>query len=248
MKLQTNNLVGDRLNLFLFLYTRHEFVQSALNSSPVPSHLLAAFGQLPGPISTVEHINESPLYCPRKDFFSVKTSSLCSESTLHILQATRSLIDATIRINALPNERRSECAQEFQLLKSQLEGLLKPSKDMQVDYVNESCRLTAEAVSRAVNTNTSFQDLDGDIGEKLKSALQKTDIGFLWGQMSGVLFWVALVGSTIAGVGRPSHSFLDSLLRRLIYELTYKAPVYEVVTIAVANFVQLQEVISASKK
>jgi hypothetical protein len=233
-----------------FSCTRHEFVRSATACIPIEGYLLARFGQISRPISDSDFIPESPLYCPRNDFHSIRNTRYCHEGTLCILRATKRLIGTTLATDTTLGEEREADLGRYETAKSGLTILLSATSSrgsMHGDYVYECCRLAAVMMMRAIDTTTPFRDLHTDMVSELKAAMQKTDIGNTWGQMSGVLFWIALVGSS-AAIGKPQHSYMDSVLRRLIYELTYKNPIFEVVTIATWNFIRIQSILGNGGK
>jgi hypothetical protein len=167
--------------------------------------------------------------------------------TLLILQATRSLIDAAVIMEEISSPKRELDLQHQEKAASRLAELVStPHNNVQGDYVYESCRLAAEMVLFAIRTNTAFKDMEDYRIDNLKSAISRTDVGGLWGPMSGVLFWITLTACSVATFGRPHHSYLDSINRRLVMELTYKNTVYEVVTTAVLKFFRLQKAIENS--
>jgi len=230
------------LNACLLQSNRHAFVHAAVRNTPIKNDLLASYGHIPRPISNSELIAESPLFCPRDDFYSIRSLESCSEGTLRILHATKSLVDATLDINdPTPSQEPELSRRRYETAKSQLTVLLSATSDrMHVDYVYECCRLAALIMSRAIDTGTPLKETDNYPISELKSAMQKTDIGSAWGRMSGVLFWIVLVGASAAVIGTPHHSYMESALRHVYVELTYKSPLFEAMTIASSNFVSIQ--------
>lgn len=76
--------------------------------------------------------------------------------------------------------------------------------------------ITLEAISRRVPLTSTDQNLTAG----LIKALEKTDIGDCWGDIRGVLYWVALTGSA-ASQGRDGCRMLDSTLGRSMFQMTF---------------------------
>lgn len=214
--------------------SRHEFTRSATLGLPLGPEWVVTFCQSQGAISDSEFVLESPLYCPRDDFYSVRKHPKCSAQTLQVLRGMRYLIDTVTDPTSATNA-------EYASIKAGLISL--PSvttvvENVSRDYIFESCRLASMIMITALDNGTPFFDLNDSLGEKLKLALERTDIGSYWGSMSGVLFWIAMVGSATT-FGKPQHSFMNSVLVRGDHELTYRNSIFEAATLAAYKFQRL---------
>jgi hypothetical protein len=209
---------------------RHEFSRAATVGIPIGETWIAAFCQPTNVLSDEEFLPESPLYCPRYDFHSVRKSPLCSQQTLQLLRSARALVDSVLddsqrngyeiaRNNLVNMPSATECSQET----------------VYRDYIYESCRLAALLMITALDDRVGFGKLDTPLVGQLKESMQKTDIGSYWGHMSGVLFWVSMVGFA-AAIGKPEHSFMNTVLVRGDHDLAYRNTVFEGATIAAYNF------------
>jgi hypothetical protein len=213
---------------------RHEFTRSATLGLPLGPEWVMAFCQSNRVMTDSEFVLESPLYCPREDFYSVRKHPKCSVQTLQVLRWMRYLIDAVTDHNSAPNAEYASVRASLIAMPSVTTAVDKFSRD----YIFESCRLASMIMITALDTGTPFVDLNGSLGEELKLALEKTDIGGYWGSMSGVLFWIAMVGSA-ATFGKPQHSFMNSVLVRGDHELTYRNSMFEAATLAAYKFQRL---------
>jgi hypothetical protein len=211
--------------------------------APVDDQLVQIYGRFSRPVSDEEFVAESPLFCPRQDFYSLLVSPICDADTLQLLRLVRDLLDSRFAVETAPGDLQKTILLRYKAIKSTLSDLIYAPVSKK-STVNESCRLAALMTVAALETNTPFRDLDIQMVDDLKNALQKTDIGSNWGKMSGVLFWIALLGSS-AATGKPQHRYMDGALRRVMYELTYKYPLFEAVSLAALNFMRLQEIIHA---
>jgi hypothetical protein len=191
---------------------------------------VVAFCQPSRIISDAEFLPESPLYCPRRDFYSVSKSPKCSDHTLRILRGVRRLVDSIVD---------NHVEFDYETIRTDLVGMPSATtatqKQVYGDYIYESCRLAALAMIEAIDARTPFVNIGIPIVDRLKSALQKTDIGHYWGNMSGVLFWISMVGMA-AAIGKPQHCFMSSVLARGDHELAYGNTVFEGATIAAYRF------------
>jgi hypothetical protein len=70
----------------------------------------------------------------------------------------------------------------------------------------------------AIETYQPLASTDTVLTLDLVKALEKTDIGDNWGELSGVLYWVSMIGSA-SSHGRPDHRLLNSTLGRTMSKL-----------------------------
>lgn len=225
-----------------FFSSRHELTHSAMSDVPVEEQILLKYGQLLKPLSRSDLIAESPLFCPRDDLYSVQSSRDCSDRTAALLHAAADFVDAILSLGLLLGDPHTPQFGQYEAAKSALDTFLLVENGgiTHVDYVYECCRLAALMMVCAVDTGISFSEVDNTLVDQLKSTMQKTDIGNTWGQMSGVLWWVCLIGASAATIGKPQHSYIDTVLRQTMHVLTYKSPLFEASTIATMNFIKLK--------
>ncbi len=96
------------------------------------------------------------------------------------------------------------------------------------DYVYEACRIVAVLMVQSAERNQLWRVLaqEGSGSETvtllraLRYALEKTDLGSLWGKNIGLLYWVGLVFHC-AAFGSTEYPFAHALHVRVCFELTY---------------------------
>ena len=90
------------------------------------------------------------------------------------------------------------------------------------DFIYESCRLTSVLMVRSVQTLSNWR-LTAEresLLRPIREALKRTDLGGLWGNKVGLLYWVVLVFSC-AAFGTPDYLKAHSVLLMLHFELTF---------------------------
>ena len=167
---------------------------------------------------------ESPLYCPQKTFDPLLQSKRLSEDTLHLLYNSKALIDLVVDFDeGAVNDASFDIT--FYYLKTELEHHTS-AHDVIVTserhWIFECCRLTVVIILVAIETSQPLVSSDSMFTRCLVRALEKTDIGDNWGELSGVLYWVLMVGSASCH-GRPGHRLMDSTLGRTMAKLTFTA-------------------------
>jgi len=123
---------------------------------------------------------ESPLCCPRGDFYSVCNSQRCTSLTLKILSGVRHLVHLLVDdCNTFDYEtiRTGLLSMPSTITASEV-GFL-------IDYYYESCRLAALLMIEAIDSKTSYANLGAPLVDQIKSALQRQTLDY-WGIMSGV--------------------------------------------------------------
>jgi len=206
------------------MLTRYYLVRCATKAIPVLDICVSTYCQPLQTISDLEFLPESPLFCPRPNFYTLPRCSRCSSHTLRILRSARKLVDSMVEDNI-----------DVDYEKTRADLLSMPPVTTGGDYIYESCRLAALLMIQANDAQIPFAKLEVPLIKQLKSALQKTDIGDFWGTMAGVLFWVGLVGCTSAQ-GKPQHPFMNSIMLRGELAFTFKGIVFEGATIAAYKF------------
>ena len=74
---------------------------------------------------------------------------------------------------------------------------------------------------------------------KFGQCIEKTDIEGNWGELSGVLYWVSMIGSA-SSQARPGHRLLDSTLGRTMSEIAFTASDFGSAVESVRQFSHLQ--------
>ena len=72
--------------------------RAATLAQPIDPTFIFAFCQYSHAYSNDEFLPESPLFCPRSDFYTIKKSNKCSVYTLQILRGLKNLIDWMIEV------------------------------------------------------------------------------------------------------------------------------------------------------
>jgi hypothetical protein len=174
---------------------------TAINAQPTSPTFDIDIDNAPTIFPIISAIHESPLYCPSRTFEQVRRSKHCSEATLQIIYGARDLIDLL-----LSHHENEEVCREISTVKAQLESHLSannPQSPSCGDWIFESCRVAALLILQAVEQSTPLASCNPLLTESLVQALEKTDIGGMWGDMLGVLYWVLMIGlaSTQKNVG-----------------------------------------------
>lgn len=153
--------------------------RAATLAQPIDPGFVSAFCQPSRVFAEDELLPESPVYCPREDFYSIKKSSKCSVYTLQIVRSLRNLINSMIEENTTGI---------FNYDVFRLEMLSLPSASVRTspekirgDYIYECVRIVATMLIHCIDTRTSFVHLPTHFVIALKLSLQKTDFGGYWG-------------------------------------------------------------------
>src|ERR1700744_97603 len=94
-------------------------------------------------------------------------------------------------------------------------------------------------ILNAIETPQPLISSDSALTLGLIGALEKTDVGDNWGELSGILYWVTMVGSA-SSQGRPGHRLLDSTLGRIMGEIAFTAADYAAAVEPIRQFSRLQ--------
>ena len=165
-------------------------------------------------LSDLDYIPESPLYRPRKRFFSLESSKLCSPETLLVLEGMGELLEHVLpTANGLYPKRLFISTVNWLYERM----LFVPAER---DHIYESCRLTNLIVLNAIMKSQQLAEADCSITSKLAKTLGHTDVTSNWSDMLGVLYWIALVG-TAATIGKPEFVYMSSILGSATFELCY---------------------------
>jgi hypothetical protein len=160
---------------------------------------------------------------------------------MNVLYDSKALIDLVINFDeGVVNEL------DFNIMlgniKSELErhtSVYEPQNAPHRDWVFECCRLTVVIMLIAIETAQPLTSSDLGLTLDLVKALEKTDIGDNWGELSGVLYWVSMIGSA-SSHGRPGHRLLDSTLGRTMSWLAFTASEFGSAVEPVRQFSRMQ--------
>lgn len=83
------------------------------------------------------------------------------------------------------------------------------------------CRMTANIMARTCHLGVAMRlAVEGTaLVKNIKSGLQRSDLGQLWGPNIGVLYWIVLV-THCASFGREHYLFFHTTLMRLWFQMT----------------------------
>jgi hypothetical protein len=193
------------------------------------------------PVASNIAIPESPLFCPRSEFFTIVRNARCSEITYDLLCDMRDLTDAFVLYNkgfgaVLDVEAEEESSQvslssaeydaKVSAIRARLASLpsaYTPGLPTSNDWVYESCRIASIIYASAIIMRVPFSvasepgrsviladsvsltnSLAGGhlvstrLTEALYEVLERTNMEDVWGEMSGVLYWVSIVAAAAA--------------------------------------------------
>jgi hypothetical protein len=193
------------------------------------------------PIEEWAALPESPLFCPRTEFFTILRTPRCSETTYELLCDMRDLTDLVIAHHAgldtvidmdveEDSTRVGPSLEDYDAqmtsIRTRLAALpsaYTPGLPTTNDWLYEACRIAAIIYTGAILSHIPFSVsaepsrnlilsdpvymkncLAGGhlysrpLTEALFEALTKSDTTSIWGDLSGVLYWVASVGAAAA--------------------------------------------------
>ncbi|KAE8446537.1 hypothetical protein EG329_011869 [Mollisiaceae sp. DMI_Dod_QoI] len=235
IELMVNQRGMDSLGVYQFGRTvrKYLFVQHILLAA-IRVQSAASIFNLDYQASNPMLNHESPLFCPR----GYLQPHGCSEETTQVLNSAKSVVDAVIgRDEGLITEEEFDI--RFFDTKSQVEQLSSSQDPFHNDWIFESCRLTVWIMLTAIETRQPLVSSDTAATIALVQALQKTGIGDNWGELSGVLFWVSMIGSA-SSQRKPGHRILDAILGRTMAEIAFTAANFGDVVEPVRRFAKLQ--------
>jgi len=183
----------------------------------------------------------SPLYCPQETFAELLQSKQFSEHTVDILYNAKALINLVIDLDEGTIKEADFNIALFHI-KNELERHTSadgPQGAPNWNWVFECCRLTVAIMLEAVEISRPLFSSSSALTHSLVSALEKTDIAGNWGELSGVLYWVSMIGSA-SSQGRPDHRVLDSALGRTMSEIAFTASDFGSAVEPVRQFSRLQ--------
>ena len=179
--------------------------RAATLAQPIDPSFISAFCQPSRPFSPLEFLPESPVYCPRGDFYTITKSSKCTSYTLAVLYGLKNLVDYLIEEpnpgtadadadvpvsvdgngygRVVPGFSYDTCRAETLALPSAAvaRGTAPPPEKVRGDYIYECLRIVATMLIYCVDMHVSLAHLPERFVIELKLALQKTDLGGYWG-------------------------------------------------------------------
>ncbi|KIW18415.1 hypothetical protein PV08_02703 [Exophiala spinifera] len=250
MELMVKQRGMESLGVFQFGRTvrKYLFVQNlllaAIQAQPAASTFDLDYGQSSNAESTVRLKHESPLYGRQGTFAELFQSKRLGRDTMYILFHAKALIDLVIGFDEGAIEE-AEFAVTLHHIKTALERY-KSTDDLQTTsegkWVFKCCHLTVMLILNAIETAQPLISSDPALTLGLVGALGKTDFGDNWGELSGILYWVTMVGSA-SSQGRPGHRLLDSTLNRIMGEVVFTAADFGAAVEPIRQFSRLQSAI-----
>ena len=208
----------------LVLFNRQNLLLAAIRAQPATSTFNFDYSQTPNANSMHGTKHESPLYCPQGTFTLLFQSKRLSEDTVYILCNAKALIDLVINFDEGAIEEVNFDSMLCHI-KTELERHISthdPRSPPDSNWVFECCRLTVLIILNAIETTQTLASSDSALTLGLVGALEKTDIGGSWEELSGLLYWVSMVGAA-SSQGRPGHRLLDSTLSRTMSKIAFSA-------------------------
>ena len=234
---QTISIITQEQHLMSISQIRHHTLVAAISAQPTSPAFDIDIDNVPTTFPIIGAIQESPLYCPSGTFEQVRQSNRCSQATLQIIYGARDLIDLL-----LIHRENEEVRIEISTVKAQLESQLSasnPQSPSHGDWIFESCRVAALIILQAVEQTTPLASCNPLLAESLVQALEKTDIGGIWGDMLGVLYWVLVIGLASArkSVG---HKLLSSTMIRAMFKIAFTVPNFDYALRPIQRFAMMQ--------
>ncbi|GME23146.1 hypothetical protein GTA08_BOTSDO05111 [Neofusicoccum parvum] len=155
-------------------------------------------------------VPESPLFCPRARFFTLERSKRCNAATRELIQKLKQLAD----VAASPLEQSSwDTDQHKRSILAYIRALpaaaqlpaVSTELDRKARHRYEACRLAGLLYAESLVGRRPLSEVvgagEGAVSlEALVEAIRRSDCPHseCWGDMTGVLYWVTLVGGAAA--------------------------------------------------
>lgn len=155
-------------------------------------------------------VPESPLFCPRARFFTLERSKRCNAATRELIQKLKQLAD----VAASPLEQSSwDTDQHKRSILAYIRALpaaaqlpaVSTELDRKARHRYEACRLAGLLYAESLVDRRPLSEIvragEGAVSlEALVEAIRRSDCPHseCWGDMTGVLYWVTLVGGAAA--------------------------------------------------
>lgn len=143
---------------------------------------------------------ESPIcYNAQTGFSILRRSTQCCNRLFDLLQRMKQLGECITNSTGRSSPDRYNLQRdEIRQYVIALPSAHQTGFDITGDWIYESCRLTAIIFERACYKRQplSAAVVGTNLMPQLQAALQKTDLEERWGDMTGVLFWCAMIGAT----------------------------------------------------
>jgi hypothetical protein len=198
------------------------------------------------PIAEQEFVAESPFYCPRQDFNTLRSCDNCSPATLDLITNMRDFMLALeAECSTDPAVNKSAMLAWRCTLRERLLGAppctsaIAAAARVEKDWIYESVRLTCLILLRLADTALPLHlalavSGDGDgystmpattsphLATSLAFALRQSPLSTSWDKMFGTLFFTSGVG-TAAARGRPEFAFLSAVGMRSMFNMCYSS-------------------------
>ncbi|KAK0659812.1 hypothetical protein DIS24_g3655 [Lasiodiplodia hormozganensis] len=202
----------------------------------------------PSVYSDRQIVPESPLFCPRKRFSTLERSRRCDRRTLELISKMKELVDlvdSPLEQSSWDTESYKREILNYMRGLPPAEMLPEPSTDIErkAHWRYEACRLAAilhaeslvhrrplsslplEAKSTTPASERSVGEVPDAVSlERLVEAVKRSDCGFseCWGDMTGLLYWITLVGGAAARDEAPQRRWLTALNVRCAIVLAFE--------------------------
>lgn len=191
----------------------------------------------------------SPVYDGRDDQQDDPFPFVKKEHLRLLLQMMQSVIKIWLQQTKLPSQPQwpdfmvldSLCQRIVSMPSSKVPGL--PCSD---DHVYEACRLISLLMVQSVEAGRSWKCMvqGTSMLVDIKEALQRTDLGSLWGDNVGLLYWIMLVYHC-AAYGTADYALAHTILTNIQFEITYSYEDWHAALIAMA---ELKDVMIITKR
>lgn len=210
-------------------------------------------------------IAESPFYCPRQDFVTLRRSALCTLATIRLVKDMYDYIGIVeTESTATSQEEQHDIFSRRMVIRERLLGypsVTSPETPARLerDFVYESMRLACLLLLRLCDTCLPVQialavppphlpaeNSPVSLVSALVRAMQHTPLLEGWHDAIGCLSWVCLVG-TCAARGKPEFAFLSSVGMRCMFDMCYENKDWSATIATLQRFIWLQRVLLSGR-
>jgi len=197
------------------------------------------------PIGDQDFVAESPFYCPRQDFNTLRSCDNCSPATLDLITNMRNFTLALeAECSTDPAVDKSAMLAWRCTLRERILGApsctsaIAAAAGAEKDWIYESVRLACLILLRLADTalpiHLALAVDDGDghptmpattsphLATSLAFALRQSPLSTCWDKMFGTLYFTTGIGATAAR-GRPEFAFLSAIGMRGMFNMCYSS-------------------------
>lgn len=206
--------------IYAYRIPRHHNCIAAINAELPDKVCDIAEHQVTG--FTSGRIKESPLYRLSSSFHTISASKCFPLDLLQVLNASYDLVELVLK-----NSDSYRGAEPYLTYLSSIRGQImsftsinernSPSKG---DYVYECSRLASVIMLSCVESSQPLSKCPQSLIDMLVDALKRTEVGDNWGDLSGLMYWVVLVGAAVTQ-GRNEPGYMDSVLTQIMLHMCF---------------------------